>query len=373
MASLYIHIPFCKKACHYCSFYFTLSTVKKASFIHAICKEIELRSDEFKDQTIATIYFGGGTPSLLSLSDIQQILQTIYENYTIGDHPEISIETNPENISDTYLDELLSLRFNRLSIGVQSFSTTDLEIMNRNHNANQAIDAVKLAREKFANISIDLIFGLPYSGMEQWKANLEQAISLGVDHISTYNLTVEEKTALAKKVERKELPIEPDETLNSMYFHTIEYLSKNGLIQYEISNFGKKNHWSQHNINYWTQVPYLGFGPSAHSYSGDTRRWNVSNLNTYIEAIENGNDYAEKEALSIENKYNEYLMTRLRTIFGVRIDEIKTTFGENFKLHFLSKVREFEAKNWILVENESYKLTSEGKVLADHLASELML
>lgn len=373
MASLYIHIPFCKKACHYCSFYFTLSTVKKAEFIEALCKEIQSQSNDLKGQTISSIYFGGGTPSLLSYQDLDKVLETINKNYTIDLNPEISIESNPENLTESYLNELRALAFNRLSIGVQSFSNSDLEIMNRNHNVNQALEAVKLARRKFDNISIDLIFGLPHSGMKQWQTNLEQAVSLDIDHISTYNLTVEEKTALARKVGRNELPIEPDDTLNEMYFHTIDFLEKHGLIQYEISNFGKENHWSQHNMSYWLQKPYLGFGPSAHSYSGVERRWNVSNLKNYIEAINKGENFSEYEVLSIENKYNEYVMTRLRTIFGLGIEEIKTTFGENFEHHFLSKVKELQAQNWIQEENKHYKLTSSGKVLADHLASELML
>ena len=373
MASLYIHIPFCKKACHYCSFYFTLSTVKKAEFIEALCKEIQSRSGELKGQTISSIYFGGGTPSLLSYKDLDRIIETINKNYSIGHNPEISIESNPENLSASYINELQALAFNRLSIGVQSFSDSDLEIMNRNHNANQALAAVKLARTKFDNISIDLIFGLPHSGMKQWKSNLEQAMALEIGHISTYNLTVEEKTALARKVGRGELPIEPDDTLNAMYFHTIDFLEKHGLFQYEISNFGKENYWSQHNMSYWLQKPYLGFGPSAHSYSGQERRWNISNLKNYIEAINKGENIAESEVLSMENKYNEYVMTRLRTIFGLGIEEIKTTFGEIFEHHFLSKVKELQAQNWILEENKHYKLTSSGKVLADHLASELML
>lgn len=373
MASLYIHIPFCKKACHYCSFYFTLSTVKKAEFILALCKEIETRRDELKGQSISSIYFGGGTPSLLSYQDIGKVLKTINKSYSIESNAEISLESNPENLSASYLTELKALAFNRLSIGVQSFSNSDLEIMNRNHNSSQALEAVKLARKKFDNISLDLIFGLPHSGMSQWKSNLEQAVTLDIHHISTYNLTVEEKTALARKVGRNELPIEPDDTLNEMYFHTINYLEENGLKHYEISNFGKENHWSQHNISYWMHKPYLGFGPSAHSYSGKERRWNVSNLKNYIESIEKGENYSENEVLSPENKYNEYVMTRLRTIFGLGIEEIKTTFGESFEYHFLSKVKELQAQNWILEENKHYKLTSSGKVLADYLASELML
>jgi len=373
MAALYIHIPFCKKACHYCSFYFTLSAVQKVSFIQVLCKEIETRSYELKDQTINSIYFGGGTPSLLSYQDIDSILQTIHKYYKISEKPEITIESNPENLSDTYLQDLKALAINRLSVGVQSFSSADLEVMNRNHDAKQAIDALKLARKVFDNLSIDLIFGLPYSGMEQWQTNLRLAMELEIDHISTYNLTVEEKTALARKVERRELPLEPDYTLNNMYLHTIDFLSNHGLTQYEISNFGKQNFWSQHNISYWTQQPYMGFGPSAHSYNGEERRWNVSNLKNYIDAIQNNQSYWENEVLSIENKYNEFVMTRLRTIFGVRIEEIKTIFGASFETHFLKTLEKIEAQDWILQENNTFKLTNSGKVLADHIASELML
>lgn len=373
MAALYIHIPFCKKACHYCSFYFTLSTVKKAEFIKALCKEIETRSLELIGQSISSIYFGGGTPSLFSIQDLEKIFEAIQRNYSLESNAEITIESNPENITASYLSELKVLGINRLSIGVQSFSNPDLEIMNRNHNADQAIQAIKMAKEKFDNVSLDLIFGLPFSGLKQWKNNLEQAIALGVDHISTYNLTVEEKTALARKVARKELSVEPDNTLNEMYFYTIDYLERNKLIQYEISNFGKQNHWSLHNISYWKQEPYLGFGPSAHSYSGKERRWNVSNLKNYMEAIDQGENFSESEVLSLENKYNEYVITRLRTIFGLGIEEIKTTFGKNFENHFLTKVQEMQAQNWIHYENNYFKLTTSGKVMADHIACELMI
>jgi len=372
MAALYIHIPFCIKACHYCSFYFTLSPAKKTSFVEALCLEIEGRKEELKGQTVSSIYFGGGTPSLLTYQEIRNIIDTIHKNYDVKSDFEFSIETNPENLSDAYLMELKQLGINRLSVGIQSFSSEDLGIMNRNHNAEQAIQALKRARKFFNNLSIDLIFGLPYSGVEVWQNNLEKAIELEVDHISTYNLTVEEKTALARKVIRKELPIEPDDTLNEMYLYTLDYLSSKNFIQYEISNFGKKNHWSQHNISYWTQQTYLGFGPSAHSYNGEERKWNVSNLKKYIEAIRNNSNYWEKEVLSKENKYNEYVLTRLRTIFGVNIEEIKTIFGENFETHLLRQLEKIDHRNWIIQENKTIKLTNSGKVLADYIASELM-
>lgn len=372
MASLYIHIPFCKKACHYCSFYFTLSPKKKQEFISALCKEIEQRKNELAGEVITTIYFGGGTPSLISIEEFHRVFESIYANYTIAPKPEITLESNPENLTEDYLFQLKSLSFNRLSIGVQSFFDEDLAIMNRNHNQNQAILAIQRANTYFENLSVDLIFGLPYSGMSRWKENLQHAVDLNVKHISTYNLTVEEKTALARKVARKELTLERDDTLNEMYLYTIDFLSAQKFIPYEISNFGQKNFWSLHNINYWTQIPYLGFGPSAHSYSGKERSWNVSNLKNYIEAIEQGILCSEKEILSIENKYNEYVLTRLRTIFGVDIHEIKTIFGETFENHFLKKIKEFESRNLVLKENTTYKLSADGKILADYIASELM-
>lgn len=372
MASLYLHIPFCKKACHYCSFYFTLSPVKKEAFVSAIIREIGERAAELNQESITSIYLGGGTPTILTSSDLEMILRTIYDHYDVSPHAEISIESNPENLSLDYIKSLRDLNFNRLSIGVQSFADTDLEVMNRNHTTQQALNAIENAHKLFDNISIDLIFGLPYSGMQQWKNNLKQAIELEVKHISTYNLTVEEKTALARKVGRNELPIESDDTLNEMYLYTIEVLERAGFIHYEISNFGKENYWSQHNLGYWMQTPYIGFGPSAHSYIGEERRWNVSNLKQYIEGIDRQKIYWKKELLTLENRYNEYIMTRLRTIFGIHIDKIRTTFGKSFEIQFLKQARNFENQNLIIREDKTFKLTNSGKILADAIASDLM-
>jgi oxygen-independent coproporphyrinogen-3 oxidase len=372
MASLYLHIPFCKKACHYCSFYFTLSPVKKEAYVYAIIREIGERAAELMHQNITSIYLGGGTPTILTSTDLEKIMRSIQDNYSISSQAEISIESNPENLTLDYIQSLRDLSFNRLSIGVQSFADADLEVMNRNHTTQQALKAIENAHKLFDNLSIDLIFGLPYSGMQQWTNNLKQAIELDVKHISTYNLAVEEKTALARKVGRNELPIESDDTLNEMYLYTIEELGNAGFIHYEISNFGKESYWSQHNLGYWMQTPYLGFGPSAHSYIGEKRRWNVSNLKLYIEGLAKQNDYWKQEHLSLENRYNEYIMTRLRTIFGIHIDEIRTTFGENFEIQFLDQVRNFENQNLIIREDKTFKLTNSGKILADAIASDLM-
>lgn len=373
MSSLYIHIPFCQKACHYCSFYFVLSRVKKVEFMTALCREIEQRHTEISDAKITSIYIGGGTPSLLDREDLTQLFDTIHKNYSIESDAEISIETNPENLSKDYIKLLQSLSINRLSIGVQSFFDEDLHLMNRNHNASQAMEAIENAVKIFDNVSLDLMFGLPYSGLQRWRDNLKFATDLGVRHISTYNLTIEEKTALERKVKRNELKIEEDTTLNEMYLYTIDYLTCKGFTQYEISNFGIENYWSQHNIGYWKGIYYLGFGPSAHSYNGTSRRWNISNLNNYITALSNSKNYCEIEALTPHNLYNEYVLTRLRTIFGVDISEIKANFGNPFASYFEKEAETFIKQNQLIQADNIYKLTRAGMLIADYIASELMM
>lgn len=373
MASLYIHIPFCKKACHYCSFYFVLSQVKKEEFINSLLLEIEHKKEELTQQTINSVYFGGGTPSILSINELQLILSKIKENFTLNPHLELSIETNPENITESYLESLKQLGFNRISIGVQSFFDEDLQRMNRNHNEMHSIHAIELSIKYFENVSIDLIFGLPYSGMKHWKTNLEKAVSFGIKHISTYGLTVEEKTALAQKVAKKEINIESDATLNEMYLYTLDFLGANGYRNYEVSNFGKDNYWSKHNISYWLGDYYWGFGPSAHSYNGKERTWNISNLGQYISKIKQGKAYTEREVLTDENRYNEFILTRLRTIFGVDISEIKTTFGENYTYHFEKEIEKFISQKHIERKDNVYRLTNSGKILADYITSELMI
>jgi oxygen-independent coproporphyrinogen III oxidase len=370
---LYIHIPFCKKACHYCNFYFTLSTSQKDKYIDALCCEITLRKDDHNQAEISTIYFGGGTPSLLSIVDYEKILCTIFHNYSVSKTVEISTETNPENLSLEFLQNLKSLNFNRISIGVQSFVEDDLISMNRNHDAAQSILAIENTTNVFENVSIDLMFGLPYSGFENWKKNLQKAVELNVQHISTYNLTIEEKTALAKKIERKELSVEPDNMLNEMYFYTLDYLAENGFINYEISNFGKENNFSNHNLNYWNGTPYLGFGPSSHSYDGINRRSNISNLNQYLSKLESKETYWEIENLSLKNQYNEFVLTRLRTIYGIDELTIKLKFEDKLLLHFEHQIEKFISQKLIQKDANIYTLTREGKVLADYITSELMI
>ncbi len=370
-ASLYIHIPFCAQACHYCSFYFVVTTSQKEYFITTLKKEIGLRKSEIENE-IDTIYFGGGTPSILTPLEIQDILTSIYANFQIANNAEICIESNPENLSKSYLKELKRIGINRLSIGVQSFFDTDLKSMNRVHDSKQSIIAIKEAQNYFENFSIDLMFGLPYSGLEHWKQNLEIASSMNIPHISTYNLTIEEKTYLARKIAKKELKVERDATLNDMYYYTLDFLRNIGYINYEISNFGKEKHFSNHNIAYWTQKPYLGFGPSAHSYSNKIRKWNIPNLNNYLKNLNSNIPYWEEEILTHENLYNEFVLTRIRTIFGIEKVQLESNFGQSFANHFFQNIQPFIDKKMVEQVNDSYVLTDTGKVLADHITLELM-
>jgi oxygen-independent coproporphyrinogen III oxidase len=372
-AGLYIHIPFCTKACHYCAFYFVTSGSQKLKFIDALLLEIEQRSIELSGYQIDTIYFGGGTPSLLSTQEFSVIFEKIYTFYQISPQAEITIESNPENLTSEYIQGLKTIGVNRLSIGVQSFFDDDLSSMNRAHRSSEAISAIQIATKIINNVSIDLMFGLPYSGMNSWKENLKVATSMGVQHISTYNLTVEEKTYLARKVKRKEVKVEPDDVLNEMYYFTLDYLASKEYVNYEISNFGKENYFSRHNLGYWMGTPYIGFGPSAHSYFAANRRSNKSNLNEYIKSVSSKSRYWEMEALSPSNQFNEYILTRLRHYQGVNSEELREIFGSELYSFFIDSANAYVVKNLLEFKNGCYILTNNGKVLADLITSDLMI
>lgn len=372
-AGLYIHIPFCTKACHYCSFYFVTSGSQKLKFIDALLLEIEQRSIELSGYQIDTIYFGGGTPSLLSTQEFSLIFEKIYTFYQISPQAEITIESNPENLTSEYIQGLKTIGVNRLSIGVQSFFDGDLSSMNRAHRSSEAISAIQIATKIINNVSIDLMFGLPYSGMNTWKENLKVATGMGVQHISTYNLTIEEKTYLARKVKRKEVKVEPDDVLNEMYYFTLDYLASKEYVNYEISNFGKENYFSRHNLGYWMGTPYIGFGPSAHSYFAANRRSNKSNLNQYIKSVLSNITYWEIEALSPSNQFNEYILTRLRHYQGVNSEDLREVFGSELYSFFIDSANAYVVKNLLELKNGCYILTNNGKVLADLITSDLMI
>lgn len=375
MSGIYIHIPFCKQACHYCDFHFSTSLKNKEALVKCILTEIDLRNDYLKDKNIQTIYFGGGTPSLLSERDTFQILEKIYKQYNVSNDLELTLECNPDDLSDEKLKELKRLEINRLSIGLQSFDEEELVWMNRAHNAKQSEASVKRAQDRgFENITIDLIYGSKFSNLSNWKKTLDEAIELQVPHISSYNLTIEEKTKLGHDFKVKKEAAIDDEKSSELFLEMIDRLEKNNFIHYEISNFAKEGFFSNHNSNYWKGIHYLGLGPSAHSFDGISRQWNVSNNNLYIKHIsEKTESYFEKEVLTETERFNEYILTSLRTIWGINLDYLKTNFNSDFVKNFLNQIQEYIKQETVVAKDKEYTLTEKGKLLADKIASELFV
>lgn len=375
MSGIYIHIPFCKKACYYCDFHFSTSLNNKEALVRSILSEIDLRTNYLSDKNIETIYFGGGTPSLLSEKESFLILEKIYKLYNVSKDVEITFECNPDDLSEEKLKELKRLEVNRLSIGLQSFDEEELIWMNRAHTANESEASVKRSQDKgFENITIDLIYGSKFSNITNWKKTLDKAIALDVKHISSYNLTIEEKTKLGHDFKaKKEIAID-DEKSSEMFLEMIDRLEKNKFIHYEISNFGKEGFFSVHNSNYWKGTHYLGLGPSAHSFDGTSRQWNVSNNNLYIKQVgEKTEAYFEKEILTEKERFNEYVLTSLRTIWGIDLDYLKTNFNSDFVKAFLTQVEIYIKQDSVVVKDTTYTLTEKGKLLADKIASELFV
>lgn len=373
MSGIYVHIPFCKQACHYCDFYFSTSLKNKEALVKSIITEIDTRINYLTNKNIETIYFGGGTPSLLSEKETFQIIEKIYKLYNVSKDAEITLECNPDDLSDEKLKELKRLEINRLSIGLQSFNEEELIWMNRAHTAKESESSVKRAQDRgFENITIDLIYGSKFSNLANWKKTLDKAIALQIPHISSYNLTIEEKTKLGHDFKiKKEVAID-DEKSSELFLEMIDRLEKNNFIHYEISNFGKEGFFSKHNSNYWKGEHYIGLGPSAHSFDGKSRQWNVSNNNLYIKYIdERSNDYFEKEILTETERFNEYILTSLRTIWGIDLNYLKTNFNSDFVRNFSLQIQEYISQETVIVKNNTYTLTEKGKLLADKIASEL--
>ncbi|MCB0445102.1 MAG: radical SAM family heme chaperone HemW [Gelidibacter sp.] len=371
MSGIYIHIPFCKQACHYCDFHFSTSLKKKEVLVKALVKELELRKDEFKNQTVATIYFGGGTPSLLTIDELQFLISEVYKHYKVVDHPEITLEANPDDLNKQQIQKLASTPINRLSIGVQSFFEADLKLMNRAHNADEAKNCLKEATKYFSNISIDLIYGIPGLSHKNWIKNIETALSFNIPHISSYALTVEPKTALQTFIKKGIIQNVDDDLAQEQFYMLIEKLEANNFIHYELSNFGKKGFFSKNNTAYWQGKPYLGIGPSAHSFDGNHRGWNVRNNSKYIQSIDKKNLPIETETLSLTDKYNEYVMTGLRTIWGISLDTIQQNFGLTYKKYLL-KQADIHLKNDLLyLHANTLHVTKKGKFLSDGIASDL--
>jgi oxygen-independent coproporphyrinogen III oxidase len=372
MPGIYIHIPFCKQACHYCDFHFSTSQKNKGGFLRALSKEIALRKDYLEDKGISTIYFGGGTPSLLSREEVEDIINDLGVHFKIAAGAEITLEANPDDLTREYLGELMQTSVNRLSIGIQSFFDEDLEFMNRAHNSAEAKNCVKLAQDAgFKNISIDLIYGTPTMDNEQWRKNLQTAFALDVQHISAYCLTVEPRTALSKMVESKKVPDVNDERSMEQFIMLMKEMKANKFIHYEISNFGKEGFFSKHNSNYWKGEQYLGLGPSAHSFDGVSRQWNVRNNYAYISAMEKGEPEVEREELTPAQRYNEYVMTSLRTMWGVDLDYLAKEFGQPAIDHLLCEAGpHLDVQHLVQKENKLF-LSDRGKLVADRVASDL--
>ncbi|WGH74201.1 radical SAM family heme chaperone HemW [Tenacibaculum tangerinum] len=380
MAGIYLHIPFCKQACYYCDFHFSTSLKKKAVLVTCLVKELELRKGELQSEAIETIYFGGGTPSLLSIEEIQLLIDTIHENYKVVPNPEITLEANADDVSKNQLIQLYKTPINRLSIGIQSFFEEDLQLMNRAHNAQEAKECLSMAIRYFDNITIDLIYGIPNMSNERWRENLQIAFDFGINHISSYALTVEPKTALYSFIKQGKYP-DVDEAVAKAHFDIlVAETAKNGFVHYEISNFGKPNYFSKHNTSYWLGKKYMGIGPSAHSFNKTHRSWNIPNNAKYIKAIQQGKLPSEEEKLTVNNQFNEYLMTGLRTIWGVSLEKIAQEFGEELKIELLHNAEKFINQDLLTIEydtlhskEEILKTTEKGKFLADGLASELFI
>lgn len=374
MSGIYIHIPFCRQACNYCDFHFSTSLQNKEALVKSIVAELEHRRDYLKNRHVETIYFGGGTPSLLSEREAFMILEKIYKLYDVSRDAEVTLECNPDDLSEEKLKELKRLEINRLSIGLQSFNEEELLWMNRAHTAKESEASVKRAQDRgFENITIDLIYGSKFSNLRSWKSTLDKAIALEVKHISSYNLTIEEKTRLGHDFKQKKETAIDDELSSEMFLEMTDRLAKSGFIHYEISNFGKEGFFSIHNSNYWKGRHYLGLGPSAHSFDGLSRQWNVANNNTYIKKVTEGKDYFEKETLTETERFNEYMLIALRTMWGVDLAYLKANFDAELVKHFLKEAERFIQDGSILVKEQSYTLTEKGKLLADRIAGDLFV
>lgn len=339
--------------------------------LQAIISEIRLRKDEFAGEAIETVYFGGGTPSVLSNEEIQLLIDAVYSNYTVASLPEITLEANPDDLSAERIIEMASTPINRLSIGIQSFFDDDLKLMNRAHNAIEAEVCIAEAVKHFDNISIDLIYGTPGMDNSRWQQNIDKAVAFGVPHISSYALTVEPKTALYNFVQKGIIPQPSDESAQEQFYILTEYLKAKGFVHYELSNFGKEGYFSKNNTAYWLGKKYLGIGPSAHSYNGIYRSWNVANNMLYIHSLIKGELPSEKEKLTLADRYNEYVMTGLRTIWGVSLQRVENEFGKLYANYLCKEAAHFIGIDLLLMDNGVLKTTEKGKFLADGIASDL--
>ena len=374
MAGIYVHIPFCKKLCFYCDFYHVISVNDNSAFIDALLKEASLRKDYLESETVSTIYFGGGTPSVFSVKDLGTILNHINKLFRVEQDCEISIELNPDDVLPAYLDGLKDLNINRISMGIQSWRDSDLKMLNRRHDSAQAIKALKDTLDAgFENITIDLIYGIPGMSLKEWESNLDFSLSFDIKHLSAYHLTFEPGTVFGKMLEKGAIS-EIDENESVAQFNIlIEKAESAGFIQYEISNFGKPGYFSLHNSNYWKQVSYLGLGPSAHSFNGYSRQWNIRDLKGYIKLINAGKSFYESEELNSKTRFNEYIMTSLRTMWGIDLEYVEEMFEKEGYDYIINLAGKFKNYGLMKQEKKSLILTNQGKLISDNIISEFMI
>ena len=374
MAGIYLHIPFCKQACHYCDFHFSVNQDKKADLVDALLKEALLRKEELQNEAIKTIYFGGGTPSLLSADAIQRIFDTLTEHYDLSSLQEVTFEANPDDLTATYLRELRHTPVNRLSIGIQSFRAVDLKLMNRAHNTKQAMRCVPESADiGFENISVDLIYGIQGLSQKDWIKNLNAAFELPIEHLSSYCLTVEPKTKLAILVLSGELPAVNDEFAANHFETLIEMTEAAGIPWYEVSNFAKPGKESKHNSSYWSGEKYVGLGPGAHSFDGIKRSWNIKSNTGYIQQINKGQLPSESEVLTAEEKFNEFVLTALRTRKGLSLEKIKQLCDDLKFSEIKETVHQKEQLALLNIQSDHVILTTKGLLFADAIASELFI
>ena len=372
MAGIYIHIPFCKQSCHYCNFHFSTSTKNKDEVLDAIENEIKQKG-QATNEAISTIYFGGGTPSILDVNEINSIIKRIYKEFNVESEAEITIEANPDDLNKEKIINLSLTEINRLSIGVQSFIDKELKIMNRAHDSKKALNSIEISKKYFNNISIDLMYGVPESTLDSWTYNLDTVSQFDINHISSYALTLEPKTALESFVRKLVVEMPEEDLVYDQYNLINKKLEPLGFINYEVCSFAKENFFSKNNSAYWLRKKYIGIGPSAHSFDGKSRSWNISNNKKYIDQIKKGKSFYKKEKLSKVDQYNEYVMTGFRTIWGVSANFIENNFNSKFKNYFTDRIQKHIDQKNIIVKDDIYTTTNEGRFLADGISSDLFL
>ena len=374
MAGIYVHIPFCRQKCFYCDFYKTVNTSLQQKFLSVLKDEAKVRKNFMLNETVKTIYFGGGTPSVLTSSELEDLLGFFRNEFAVDVDAEITLEANPDDLSKEYLSGIFRAGVNRLSVGIQSFQDEHLKKMNRRHNAQQAVQAIEMAAGVgFNNISVDLIYGLPGLSQKQWEESLKQVYDLPVQHLSAYHLTYHEGTPFYTWLKKGSLKEIKEEESIAQFNTLIDLSVENGYEHYEISNLAKNGMYSQHNTAYWFGKKYLGLGPSAHSFDGDSRRWNISSVNQYIKALENQLPYWEKEHLTEKDKFNEYILTRIRTMWGLSLSYVNQVFGSDKKNYLLKQIEKYSQSGNIILAQDKILLSRNGLFISDEIMADLII